>query len=205
MESPKRPLPSDVTQALLDVRAGGEGAQTAHGRLWAAVYGELKRMADRELRGGRGSETLSPTALVHEAYVKLVDAERVDVGSRTHFFALSCRAMRQIVVDHARRQRATKRGGGERPLSIGATLADALAAPDAAAGGDARAGEVLALHEALTRLGALDPRLEQVVELRYFGGLSVEETAEVLESSPRTVARDWVRAKAFLLRALAAG
>jgi RNA polymerase sigma factor (TIGR02999 family) len=198
------PTPGDVTQALLDVRSGGDLAAEAAHRLWAAVYGELRRMADRELRGGRGGETLTPTALVHEAYVKLVDAERVDVGSRTHFFALSCRAMRQVVVDHARRRQAAKRGGGERPLSLGATLADGLADPDALAEADAHSDEVVALDEALKQLAALDPRLEQVVECRYFGGLSVEETAEVMGASPRTVARDWVRAKAFLTRALAA-
>ena len=192
-------LPADVTQALLDARAGGASGAEAAGRVWAAVYGELHHIADRELRGGRGSETLTPTALVHEAYVKLVDAARVDAASRTHFLALSCRAMRQIIVDHARRRQAAKRGGGERPLPLGATLADALA--DTAD----RSDEVVALDEALRQLAALDPRLEQVVECRYFGGLSVDETAGVLGASPRTVARDWVRAKAFLTRALAAG
>lgn len=188
-------LPADVTQALLDARAGGASGAEAAGRVWAAVYGELHHIADRELRGGRGSETLTPTALVHEAYVKLVDAARVDLASRTHFFALSCRAMRQVIVDHARRRQAGKRGGGERPVPLEAvpTLAEAPAE------------DVLALDAALKELAALDPRLEQVVECRYFGGLSVPETAEVMGTSERTVERDWARAKAYLYRALAQG
>jgi RNA polymerase sigma factor (TIGR02999 family) len=185
-------LPGDVTQALLEVQAGGPAASGAAGRLWAAVYGELHHIADRELRGGRGSETLTPTALVHEAYVKLVDDDRVDASSRTHFFALSCRVMRQVIVDHARRRQAAKRGGGQRPLPLDA-------APTIA---DVDSGDVLALDEALTRLAALDPRLEQVVECRYFGGLSVAETAAVMGTSERTVERDWARAKAYLYRAL---
>ena len=188
-------LPADVTQALLDARAGGASGAEAAGRVWAAVYGELRHIADRELRAGRGSETLTPTALVHEAYVKLVDAARLDLASRTHFFALSCSAMRQVIVDHARRRQAGKRGGGHRPLPLDA-------APTLA---EAPAEDVLALDEALQQLAALDPRLEQVVECRYFGGLSVVETAEVMGTSERTVERDWARAKAYLYRALAQG
>ena len=187
-------LPGDVTQALLDVRAGGPAKAAAAGRLWQAVYTELRALAGRELRRNLGSETLTPTALVHEAYLKLVDAERVDAASRTHFFALSCRAMRQIVVDHARRRSRQKRGGGQRPLP----LDEALAVAEADGEG------ILALDEALTQLAARDPRLERVVEARYFGGLSVPETAALLGTSERTVERDWARAKAYLYRALAA-
>ena len=186
--------PGDVTQALLDVRAGGSVGADAAGRLWQAVYGELRRLAQRELRGGRGSETMTPTALVHEAYLKLVDAERVDVASRTHFFALSCRAMRQILVDHARARNRVRRGGGVAPLA----LEDALVAAEE------RAEDLVALDEALARLAEVEPRYARVVECRFFGGMSVEETAEALGTSPATVKRDWTMARAWLNRELGA-
>lgn len=175
---------------LQEARAGDDRAA---GKLWGAVYDELRRIAHRELGGGyRASETMSTTALVHEAYLKLVDGARAGAESRTHFFALSCRAMRQILIDHARRRMAQKRGGGAAHIPL----------ENAVAVAEERAEALLALDEALTRLAALDPRLEQVVECRYFGGLSVEETAAIVGTSPRTVERDWSRAKAYLMQAV---
>ncbi len=179
----------NVTQALVAAREGNEAA--AH-RLWAMVYDELRGIAHRELRGERRGQTLSTTALVHDAYFKLVDQTRVAWQDRAHFYALSCRAMRQILVDHARRRNAKKREGARHAVPLEEAMELAVTHP----------GELLALDEALTRLGALDERLVQVVECRLFGGLSVEETAEVLGVSARTVARDWRRARAHLYRML---
>lgn len=142
-------------------------------------------------RGRRFGETLNTTAVVHETYLKLVGARRVQAEDREHFFALAARAMRQILVDHARRQNASKRGGDAGPPEDAAKVAVAE-----------RSVEVLALNEALGKLEGIEDRLGRVVELRFFGGLSVEETAEVLDLSPRTVKRDWRRARAFLWREL---
>ncbi|MEW5918773.1 MAG: ECF-type sigma factor, partial [Gemmatimonadota bacterium] len=149
---------------------------------------ELHDRAHHQLARGRPGETLSTTALVHEAYLKLADSAQLTLHDRAHFFAVAARAMRQIVVDHARRAAAQKRP--EKSVDV---LADpaSLALPT-------RAAELVALDDALTELALLNERLSRVVELRFFAGLSVEETAELLESSPRTVKRDWAKARAFL-------
>lgn len=184
-----------LTRILARAHAGDEAAGQ---QLWSSVYDELCRIAHRARYGGRGGETMSTTALVHEAYLKLVDGDRVPPESQTHFFALSCRAMRQILVDNARRKHAAKRGGDARHISL----------DDALVVADEEAEEMVALDVALTRLAALHPRLAQVVECRYFGGLTAEETAQVMGTSSRTVERDWVRAKVYLhgfLRDEAAG
>jgi len=149
-------------------------------------------MARRELARRRVPTTLSSTALVNEAYLKLIDKTRVAWQDRNHFFAVASRAMRHILVDHARRKLAEKRGGGARHEQLEETHI----------GFEERTVDILALDEALSRLEGLSDRLGKVVELRFFGGLSVEETAELLEVTPRTVKRDWRKAKAFLFDAL---
>ena len=181
----------DITRLLISLR---EGSRDALHDLLPLVYDELRAMARRRLSGQPGDQTLGTTALVHEAYLKLIDQTRLSINDRKHFFAVAAMAMRQIVVDHARRRRALKRGGaGRRRVDLESTE---LAV-------DARAEEIVALDEALTRLTALDERLARVVELRFFGGLSVDETAEVLEVDPRTVKRDWRKARALLHQDLA--
>lgn len=179
---------ADITQLLAGAYAGEKAASE---ELWEAVYGQLRQIAHRELRGGAG-HTMSTTALVHEAYLKLVDHDRASPESRTHFFALSCRAMRSILVDYARRRQALKRGGARQRVEL----------EDAMIAAESRADEIVALDEALNRLATFAPRLVQIVECRYFGGLSVDETAEVLGTSKRTVEREWTRAKAYLYQAI---
>lgn len=161
-------------------------------RLMPLLYDELHRLAHRHLAHERAGHTLTTTALVHEAYLQLVDQERAAWQNRAHFFALAAQAMRRILLMHARRHQAAKRGGGLRPLPLDDVL---LVSAE-------RADALVALDEALARLEALDARLGQVVELRYFGGLTVEETAEMLGRSPATVKRDWRTARAWLHRAL---
>ncbi len=141
--------------------------------------------------------TLQTTALVHEAYLRLIDQSRVEWRNRAQFFGVAAQLMRRLLVDHARRRRARKRGDGLRPL----TLEDADMAPDASAAGEAV--DVLVLHEALERLAELDERQARIVELRYFGGLTIEDTAEALRISPATVKREWAVARAWLRRELA--
>jgi len=160
--------------------------------LFPLVYEELRALARGQLRRHPAGETLRPTALVHEAYLKLVDQTRVKLNDREHFFALAARAMRQILVDHARRQSAGKRGGNAAHTSLSQDETPV----------ELRAVEMLALNDALTRLECVDCRLARVVELRFFGGLSVEETAASLDLSPRTVKRDWRKARAFLYTAI---
>lgn len=179
----------DITQLLLSWRSGDRSSAD---QLFARVYDELHAIAHRQLRRRRPGETLSTTALVHEAYLKLVDHSRLEVKDRNHFFALAARAMRQILVDYARRRSAQKRGGG-----VPTALLDEGRVPVAT-----RAAEVVAIDDALIRLAALDERLSQVVELRFFGGLSVEEAAEVMGCSDRTIKRDWRKARAYLYRDL---
>jgi RNA polymerase sigma factor (TIGR02999 family) len=179
----------EVTRLLAELRTGD---RTALDRLFPLIYDELHGRAHHQLARHRPGDTLSTTALVHEAYLKLTDSAGQSYNDRIHFFAVASRAMRQILVDHARRKLAEKRGGGLRPVSL--DPAD-LASPD-------RAEELLALDEALGELAALDERLARTVELRFFGGLSVEETADVLGTSPRTVKRDWRKARAFLYDAV---
>ena len=157
------------------------------------VYDELRSLADRSLRHERSGHTLSGTALVHEAYLKLVDQRQVRWQDRAHFFAVAAQLMRRILVDHARRHGAHKRGGGEPRLSLDEADAPTPAAPLV---------DWLALDRALDRLAALDERQARTVELRFFGGLTIEETAEVLQVSPATVKNDWSLARGWLYREL---
>ena len=162
-------------------------------RLMPLVYGELRRIASRHLGRGRDSGTIQTTALVHEAYLRLAGGAPARAEDRAHFFAVASTAMRHVLVDYARRRTALKRGGGAHATTLsGKGLAV-----------DARAEEVLALDDALTRLAGLDARLAQVVEMRFFGGMEVEETAQALGVSNRTVKRDWRKARAFLQTELA--
>jgi RNA polymerase sigma factor (TIGR02999 family) len=178
-----------VTQVLASAAAGDRAAADA---LWQLTYEELHRIAERHLLRERRDHTLSATALVHEAYVKLIDQTRVEWRDRGHFFAVASQACRRILVDYARKRHAQKRGG----VAVRVTLEDGIGSVDE------QTEEVLALHEALERLAELDPRLARLVELRYFGGLSEEETAEAMGVSDRTVRRDWVKAKAWLYNEL---
>jgi RNA polymerase sigma factor (TIGR02999 family) len=161
-----------------------------------AVYTELRRQAERAMRAQPAGHTLQATALVHEAYVRLVGQEHVEWQSRAHFLGVAAKAMRSILIDHARARRAAKRGGGAHHLTLGA--ADS-------AGGEAPDLDVEALDEALTRFAMIDPEKSRLVELRYFGGLSIEEVAEVLGTSPATVKRQWSAARAWLRRELSPG
>lgn len=180
----------EITERLLAIR---EGRREALDDLVPLVYERLRTMAHARLRGRGPGASLDTTALVHEAYLKLVDQSRAAWRDRSHFFAVAATAMRQILVDRARRRGAAKRGRTLRP----ATLDEELP------GVEPRAEDVLALDEALTQLGALDERLARMVELRFFVGLSIEETAGVLGLDARTVNRDWRVARALLYRALA--
>ena len=184
--------PTQVTAVLAAAGTGED--RGVFDRLVPLVYEELRRIARSCLARESAAATLSTTALVHEAYLKLVDESRVPVRSRAYFFAAAARAMRQVLVDAARRRHRRKRGAGA-PVE---ELPEELAAP----GTDDFAGQVVAVHESLERLAALEPRAARVVELRFFGGLSVEEAAEVIGASPRSVKRDWAFARAWLYREL---
>lgn len=174
---------------LLEQFAAGDAA--ALDRLFPLVYEELRRVARGQMHGERSGHTLDTTALVHEAYMKLIKhPPRVQWQSRIHFFAVAARAMRQILVNHARSRSRAKRGGGAPPVSFDEAVVMA----------ETRAEELVALDEALTRLEALDARQCRVVELKYFGGLTIEETAQVLAVSVVTVKRDWSTARAWLYR-----
>ena len=175
----------DITQELLLARSGDGGARD---RLFSAVYEQLKVIAKRELRLRGRTPTLGATALVHEAYLRLVDQTRVGWKDRGHFFAVAARAMRQIAVDHARRRAAQKRGSGVSAVPIEEGDASIRTALD----------DVLAVDAALAELSRTRPRLVEVVELCFFAGLSTEEAAEALSTSSRTVKRDWRKAKALL-------
>jgi RNA polymerase sigma factor (TIGR02999 family) len=176
-----------VTELLL---AWGQGDRSALDQLVPVVHQELRRLARLQMRGERDNHTLQTTALVNEAFLRLVDLRRIRWQDRAHFLALSARLMRRILVDHARSRSYQKRGGG----AANVTLDDALiASPEPGA-------DLVALDDALRDLARVDPRKCEVVELRFFGGLSVEETAEALEISPETVMRDWRVAKVWLLR-----
>jgi RNA polymerase sigma factor (TIGR02999 family) len=176
----------DVTQLLLGLRAGDQGAE---GRLLEVVYAELHRLAAALMRRERPDHTLQPTALIHEAYVHLIDQRGKDWQNRAHFFGVAALVMRRILVDHARTHLTAKRGGTQQKVSL-----DDEALPLTSAQSD----EVLALNEALLRLARFDPRQSRVVELRFFGGLTEDETAEVLGVASRTVNRDWRMARAWL-------
>jgi RNA polymerase sigma-70 factor, ECF subfamily len=181
--------PEDVTQLLLD---WSKGNKEALDKLVPLVYDELRRIASRYMAKERRGHTLQTTALVNEAYVRLIDQKSVQWQNRAHFFAIASQLMRRIVVDHARNHARAKRGGGVQKVSL----------DEAAVVSREVASDLIALDEALTRLAAIDPRRSQVVELRFFGGLSVDETAEVLKISTVTVMRDWSMAKAWLKRAV---
>lgn len=181
-----------MTALLVEAAGGSEPERAALDRLVPLVYDELRRMARRQLAREGRRITLDTTALVHEAYVKLVDAERAPLRSRAYFFGAATRAMRQVLVDAARRRTREKRGGGEIPLPL----------DEAEVGIDAFAEEVLGLDGALSRLAVAHPRPARVVECRYFAGLSVEETADTLELAQRTVHRDLTFARAWLRREL---
>jgi RNA polymerase sigma factor (TIGR02999 family) len=182
------------TQSVTDLlQAWASGSQTALDELLPLVYDDLRRQARRHMRAQPAGHTLQTTALVHEAYLRLVGQTSVEWKGRAHFFGVAAKAMRSIRVDHARARGAAKRGGSARAI----TLDDAhgVAAPQASV-------DVLALHEALERLAEQDARKSRLVELRYFGGLGIDEAAAVLGVSPATVKREWVTARAWLRREL---
>ncbi len=181
--------PREVTQLL---RAWRDGNQQALGELMPLIYDELKRIAAHYLRHERHGHTLQTTALVNEAYLKLAVCDETEWNSRAHFFGAAAQAMRRILVDHARAHKNVKHGGDVLKVSLGAAMEQA----------DDDSLDLVALDDALQDLVKVDPRKCRVVELRYFGGLSVEETAAVLNISEITVMRDWNTARAWLLRAL---
>jgi RNA polymerase sigma factor (TIGR02999 family) len=177
--------PGEVTRLLVGLRAGNREAE---GRLVEVVYGELHRMAARYIRRERRDHTLQATALVNEAYMRLVDQRGKDWQNRAHFFGVAAQVMRRVLVDHARTHQSLKRGGEVEKISLEDALPFSPERPD----------QLLALDEALSRLAAFDSRQARIVELRFFGGLTEAETAEVLGISSRTVKRDWSVAKAWL-------
>jgi RNA polymerase sigma-70 factor (ECF subfamily) len=189
-DEPTTPV-GEVSGLLLAWSGGDRGALD---RLTPIVYDELHRLARHHMEHERPENSLQPTALVNEAYIRLVDYKRMQWHNRAHFFAVSAQLMRRILVERARRHNL-KRGGGIRHITI----------EDAAVEGSARATDLVALDDAMNELAKVDPRKAQVVEMRFFGGLSVEETAEVLKVSAVTVMRDWSTAKAWLYRELAHG
>ena len=170
------------------LRAWSDGDESARERLMPLVYDELRRLAHQHMRREKPGHMLQTTALVHEAYLRLIDQSQVHFENRAHFFAIAARLMRQILVDDARRRKSAKRGGGMVPQAL----------DDASNLAQEEAANVLALDEALTLLAMKDRRQSEIVELRFFGGLSIEETAEVLNVSPGTVMRDWTFARAWL-------
>lgn len=184
-------MQGEVTRLLKTLR---DGERSALDDLFPLIYRELHALAHRQLASRRPGRTLNSTALVHEAYLKLVGQSNAVWQDRKHFFAVAATAMRHIIVDYARHRRALKRGGNVRPTLLDE---DRMSVPV-----DERADEIIALDEALEHLNALDERLARTVELRFFGGLSVEEAAEVLDVSERTVKRDWRKARAFLYQVL---
>jgi RNA polymerase sigma factor (TIGR02999 family) len=180
------------TQVTVLLRGITDGNQQALDQLVPIVYGELCRLAAHYLRDEHAASTLQPTALVHEAYVRLVSQDMPDWQGRSHFFGVAAHLMRQILVDHARRHQSQKRGGGAMPIPLDEAVAFAPAKSD----------EVIAMDEALTALAAVDARKGRVIELRYFGGLSVDETARALDVSVGTVGREQRLAEAWLHREL---
>ena len=181
--------PSEVTRLLRQLDTGDRSGVD---QLFADVYTELRALAARYLHRERKSHTLQPTALAHEAYLKLVGQTRVDWQGRAHFLAIAAQAMRQILVDHARRHRAAKRGGNRHRIALDDNLAIE----------SSRNVDLLALEDALTKLTKLDPRQAQMIELRFFGGLSIAEVAKVMGTSKRSVEREWTMVRAWLRREL---
>ncbi len=186
----RTPPQHEITQLLAQWR---EGNQSALDELYPLVYDELHRLARRYMSRERKGHTLQTTALINEAYVRLIDQKNVPWANRSHFFAISAQIMRRILIDHARRHQYAKRGGGARQVSL--DEAATVVMPD-------QSGELLRLDEALKSLAEMDPRRSQVVELRYFGGLNNEEIAGVLRISENTVTRDWNMARAWLYQQL---
>jgi len=182
----------EVTQLLAD---WGKGDRSALDKLFPLVHSELRRIAQRQMSQERPGHTLQATALVNEAYMKLAGQQGFDWQNRAHFFAVCAQVMRHILIDHARAHAREKRGGG----AVKVSLNDALVVADD------QASHFIALDEALRVLERLDPQKGKIIELRYFGGLSIEEAAEVLNVSPRTVRREWQRAKAWLYRMMTEG
>jgi RNA polymerase sigma factor (TIGR02999 family) len=181
------PSPKSITQLLIEWREGDEAALN---RLIPLVYEELRRLAHRYMRQERPGHTLQTTALVNEAYIRLVDHKGMHWQNRAHFYAVAAQCMRRILVDHARARNCAKRGGGAYVEEL----------EEATKVAQKQAADMMALDDALSELAALDPRKSQIVEMRYFGGMSVEETAEVLGISSATVNREWKAAKARLLQ-----
>ncbi len=181
--------PGDVTQLLNEL---GQGHSDGYDAVVPIVYDELRRVAQSLFAGERADHTLSPTALVNEAYMKLIKINRLSFTGRSHFFAIAAMAMRRLLVDHGKARRAQKRSGGRQRVEM----------DEAMFGSTDPEVDTVELHEALEKLASLDERQAKVVELRYFGGLGVQETAEVLDVSPRTVKNDWSVARLWLLREL---
>ena len=181
-----------VTELLTRWSGGDTSARDA---LVPLVYNELRRIARRCLSGQHSGHTLQPTALVHEAYLRLVRYDSIDWRNRAHFFALAAQIMRQILVDHARKQTATKRGGN----------AVTVVVDEASVAAKQTSLDLLALDDALKQLASLDPRQSQIVELRFFGGLSIEETAQAVNISPATTKREWATARLWLLNEMNRG
>ena len=179
----------EVTKLL---REWSEGREEAREALLGLVYDPLRAIAERHLHGERAGHTLQPTALVHELYLRLVDQRQVDWNDRTHFFAVAAKVMRRILVDHARRRNSEKRGGGVAPVTIGAALEKAVE----------ENFDVVALDAALESLENIYPQQARVVELRFYGGLTIDETAAAMRISAATVSREWTMARAWLRRAL---
>jgi RNA polymerase sigma factor (TIGR02999 family) len=190
MEEPSEP--QEVTRLLLAWNGGNEGALE---KLVPVVYQELRRLAGRQMRRERPEHSLQATALINEAYLRLVDLRNVQWQNRAHFFALSARLMRRILVDYARARHYAKRGGGAQAVLLDQSV---VVSPE-------HSKDLVAVDDALKALGQVDDRKAQVVELRFFGGLTEEEAAEVLKVSPETVRRDWKLAKVWLLRELSRG
>ena len=188
---PDQHSPTAVAEPLAPERSGGSAAQAD---VFPLIYDELLRLAHQQLRGEPDGHTLSPAALVHDAYMRLIDCSRAEWAGRAHFLAVAATAMRRILVDQARGHRGVQPGGARRRVSID---------PVELVGADDRAEVLLAVDEALARLTLLDPRQAQVVECRFFGGMTEEETAEALGIGLRTARRDWAKAKSWLHRALA--
>ena len=185
------PSPQEVTQLLIEWT---DGNQAARDELMPLVYEELRRLAHRYMGRERPGHTLQTSGLVNEAFLRLVDQTNVHWKNRAHFFAIAAQIMRRILVDYARSRRYAKRGGGARQVSLDEGLIVS----------EGRSAEVVELDDALKALAAIDQRKSQIVELRFFGGLSIEETAEVLGVSPGTVMRDWTLAKAWLRKEMTA-
>lgn len=186
------PLPDDLTALI---RAWAHGDRSAANELMAAVYDDLRRVARRRLRAERPDHSLAPTALVHEAYLRLANLRRISWESRAQFFAIAARLMRQILVDHARAHVADKRGGDRWTIPVAEHVRSAAN----------REVDLLDLDAALDRLDRIDPRLSELVVLRFFGGLTIGEAAKTLDVSVATVKRDWARARAWLFRELRGG